>query len=193
MSNQEEIIKGCKAYNAHYQKALYTQYAPAMMSLCVRYSSSRDEAKDLLQEGFIKIYDKIGQYKEEGSFEGWMKRIFVNTAIDYIRKNKNKYFIGIESLPEDNSIHEQEYNEPENSTEEVSYSHEELVAAINAIGDDFKIVFNMFIIENYSHKEIADFLSIKEETSRSRLIRAKHKIKEFLLATKNAKPSFAKK
>ncbi len=192
MSTKEEIIQGCKKYNAHYQKALYTQYAPAMMSLCLRYSSSRDEAKDFLQEGFIKIFDKIGQYKEEGSFEGWMKRIFVNTAIDYIRKNNNKSFIGIESLPEANSVEEQEYNEYDHS-KEISYSHEELLTAINSIGDDFKIVFNMFIIENYSHKEIAEILSIKEETSRSRLIRAKHKIKEFLLSTKNTKPSFAKK
>lgn len=191
MSRQEEIINGCKKYNVHYQKALYTLYAPAMLSLCLRYSSNKEEAKDLLQEGFIKIYDKITSYKNEGSFEGWMKRIMVNTAIDQIRKNKKNSFVNIDSIPESTHLE----GEEENQLDEIKndYTYEELVGAINSLNDEFKIVFNMFVIENYSHREIAELLSIKEETSRSRLIRAKSKIKGFLLKTKQGDPSYVKK
>lgn len=193
MTVQEEIIKGCKEYNSHYQRALYLRYSSLMMAVCVRYTSNREDAKDILQEGFIKVFDKIRSYKNEGSFEGWMTRIFINTAIDQIRKSRKTTFTDIEQISlSDNLIAEESYI-PSLEDNPRDYSYEELMEAINSLSEEFRIVFNMAIIENYSHREIAELLMIKEETSRTRLIRAKNKVKMFLLGKEKNKFSVVRK
>ena len=164
--NETQLIEGCKQHNPKAQKALYDTYARKMMSVCLRYGSNRETAEDLLQEGFIKVFSAIG------SFEGWMRRIFVNTALEYLRKND----ILKESVEIDNTevLQEVDYSAIER------ISADELMELIAELPPGFRTVFNMFVIEGYSHKEIGDALGITESTSRSQLTRAKRLLQKKL-------------
>ena len=142
--------------------------------MCIRdsYGSNRETAKDLLQEGFIKVFSAIGSFEGSGSFEGWMRRIFVNTALEYLRKND----ILKESVEIDNTevLQEVDYSAIER------ISADELMELIAELPPGFRTVFNMFVIEGYSHKEIGDALGITESTSRSQLTRAKRLLQKKL-------------
>ena len=142
------------------------------MSVCLRYGSNRETAEDLLQEGFIKVFSAIGSFEGSGSFEGWMRRIFVNTALEYLRKND----ILKESVEIDNAevLQEVDYSAIER------ISADELMELIAELPPGFRTVFNMFVIEGYSHKEIGDALGITESTSRSQLTRAKRLLQKKL-------------
>ena len=142
------------------------------MSVCLRYGSNRETAEDLLQEGFIKVFSAIGSFEGSGSFEGWMRRIFVNTALEYLRKND----ILKESVEIDNTevLQEVDYSAIER------ISADELMELIAELPPGFRTVFNMFVIEGYSHKEIGDALGITESTSRSQLTRAKRLLQKKL-------------
>ena len=142
------------------------------MSVCLRYGSNRETAEDLLQEGFIKVFSAIGSFEGSGSFEGWMRRIFVNTALEYLRKND----ILKESVEIDNTevLQEGDYSAIER------ISADELMELIAELPPGFRTVFNMFVIEGYSHKEIGDALGITESTSRSQLTRAKRLLQKKL-------------
>lgn len=170
--NETQLIEGCKQHNPKAQKALYDTYARKMMSVCLRYGSNREMAEDLLQEGFIKVFSAIGSFEGSGSFEGWMRRIFVNTALEYLRKND----ILKESVEIDNTevLQEVDYSAIER------ISADELMELIAELPPGFRTVFNMFVIEGYSHKEIGDALGITESTSRSQLTRAKRLLQKKL-------------
>ncbi len=171
MSSEEQIlIKGCKRGVRSAQQLLYTQYKPILSNICMRYIRDNDEATDVLHDVFMKIFMKIGQYKGEGSFEGWLKRLTTNYCLTVLKK-KNRYQM---SSLEDVEIIE------DVDVEEV-YTREQLFTALNQIPLDFSIVFSMFFLDEYSHEEIAKQLKIKEQTCRTRLYRAKGLLKKALI------------
>lgn len=148
-----------------------------MMAVCMRYAKDRDEAQDMVQNGFIKIFNKLDVYNFEGSLEGWIRRIMINTAIDQIRKNKRDPFL----IEDEAKI--QNVEETENSAEdeqEVKIKAEVAIKAISNLSPAYRTVFNLYVIEGMSHKEIAEYLGISEGTSKSNLAKAKQKLKEEL-------------
>ncbi len=165
-----KIIEGVLKGKRHAQSLLYKQLAPSMLGICMRYAKSRDEAEDIVQEGFIKIFTKISGFRGDGSIEGWMKRIMVNTAITYYKKNlKHQYHTDISKIEETLSSE----NNWEDELEEVNISKEKLMALIQGLPDGYKMVFNLFVFEQYSHKDIADTLGVSVNTSKSQLSKAR--------------------
>jgi len=190
----DHIIQECRQYNKFAQRMLYEMYAPKMKGVCMRYVNDNETLKDILQEGFIKVFSNIRQYKGNGSFEGWMKRVFINTAISHIRKNNKKDHLNIEEI--DQSILLDDTTES-SSTENLNINsgpinaeliqlaeltEKELLNALLKIPEKFRIVFNLYCIENMKHEEIADILNIDIATSRTRLLRARNSVKKELFS-----------
>ncbi|OQA98829.1 MAG: ECF RNA polymerase sigma factor SigE [Bacteroidetes bacterium ADurb.Bin217] len=173
MFTEKEIIDGCIKNDRKMQKALYEKYASKLYALCLRYAKDRAEADDMLQEGFIKIFTKIEQFSQEHSFEGWIKRIVINTAITHYNQNLKHYYQ--EDIDE---INESEIKKEE--IYEAEYSKEELLSVIHSLADGYRMVFNLYVIEGYKHKEISEILGIDIATSKSQLHRAKKIIQERL-------------
>ncbi len=169
MSN-EELIKNCLKGKPSAQKKLYDLYAPKLMAVCYRYANNHSEAQDMLQDGFVKIFEKLDKYSGLGSFEGWMRRIVVNTALDSIRKNKKRLF--------HSDIDEVEFQLPRNDFIEERLCAEDLMKVLHSIPIGYRTVFNLYAIEGYSHKEIAEQLSINVSTSKSQYSRAKALLRE---------------
>ncbi|MCC8171513.1 MAG: sigma-70 family RNA polymerase sigma factor [Parabacteroides sp.] len=163
--NEKQLIEGCKEGNRLAQKELYEMFSRKMMGVCLRYSNDRETARDLLQEGFVKIFMNIEAYSGTGSFEGWMRKIFVNCALEYLRKSD----VLREASDLDNSA---ELTEPDASVVE-QLSAQDLMGLIQQLPAGFRAVFNLFAIEGYSHKEIGEMLHITESTSRSQYTRAR--------------------
>ncbi len=140
------------------------RYSGKMLAVCLRYTRHRMEAEDILQDAFIKVFDNISRFEFKGSFEGWIRRIVINTALkNYGKKSFKQEQIGLE-------------NQPELPLEPEIYSNleeEELLRLINQLPDGYRVVFNLYAVEGYSHKEIADLLGIQESTSRSQLVKAR--------------------
>ena len=190
MISIDQIISRCKQYDKFAQKLLYERYAPAMNGLCMRYTSDSDTVKDLLQEGFIKVFSNIKQFKGNGSFDGWIKRIFINTAISHIRKNtiKNKQ-LNIDEIEESRIIEttDSSFDEADGINifekkgvqnnfklvQSADFSEIELLEVLNKVPEKYRLVFNLYFIENIKHEEIAEMLSIDVVTSRTRLLRAR--------------------
>lgn len=169
--SDEELIEGCIREDRGFQGLLYEKYADRMFGVCLRYSSTREEAEDILQEAFIKIFDKISKFRGDGSFEGWLKRIMVNTALSSKDKRVLKYEThDIDDAPEPGidpgAIH--------------AMSQQEIVDLINQLPEGYKVVFNLFAIEGYPHKEIAAMLNISESTSRSQYARARKQLMKMI-------------
>jgi RNA polymerase sigma-70 factor, ECF subfamily len=180
MSKEAILIEECREYKKSAQKKLYEMYAPAMRSVCRRYAANFDEAEDILQEGFLKVFSKIRQYKAEGAFCSWVKRIFVNTAISHYRKKSNRFnFVNIEPFGSNFSERESEYEEEELSYADLSV--EEITAAINLLPESLSVVVNLYLIEDYSHRDISEVLGISVENSKIRLLRGKHQLQKILL------------
>jgi len=161
--DEEELIAACIRGNSVAQRQLYEKYARKMMGICLRYAGNRETAHDLLHDGFIRLFGKIATYKGEGSFEGWMRRLFINTALTYLRKK-------------DALAQYSEYSMTEESADYSVFeklSEEELVAHIAAMPTGFRTVFNLYAVEGFSHSEIAAMLNISESTSRSQYARAR--------------------
>ncbi len=173
-AKDEELIEGCRRQNREAQKRLYEQYSSKFYALCCRYVKDKMEAEDVLITAFTKILDKIDQYTGEGNFEGWMRRVMVNEALSYLRKHKNMY---LETAIEAAS-YEPDYNKLENQLEA-----EDLMKLIETLPSGYKIVFNMYAIDGYSHKEIAEQLGITESTSKSQLSRARTALQKSLMET----------
>ena len=171
------LIDGCQKGHAVFQEKLYQQFAPKMYSVCIRYSNTLEDAQDLLQEGFIKVFNYIGKYRKEGSFEGWIRRIFVNTAIEYYRKSSNLYSI-VELKP---SIRME--NLDESAISQISSA--ELLQMVQKLSTGYRTIFNLYAIEGYTHKEIGDLLGISEGTSKSQLARARILLQKMLIANQN--------
>jgi len=162
----KNIIIGCLKGNRRDQELLYRRHAARLYAVCLQYSGNDEEARDILQEGFIKIFENLMHYKHEGSFEGWMRRIMVNTALERVRNKYNLYRVDdIDQIPEPDA-------EPDNE----DYSGLEavdLLGIIRELPPKYRVVFNLYAIEGYSHKEISKMVNISEGTSKSNLSRAR--------------------
>lgn len=168
----EELMEGCKAGKRKMQEALYQQTASKMLAVCMRYAKDRMEAEDVLQLGYIKIFQKVGEYRGDGSFEGWMRRVMVNTAIESYRKNlRTLNVVPIEDA----------YEQPSTGFDFSRLGMQDLLKVIQKLSDGYRMVFNMYIIEGYSHKEIAATLGISEGASKSQLSRARAILKEEII------------
>jgi RNA polymerase sigma factor (sigma-70 family) len=171
---ESHIIEGCLKHQRKAQYALYERYAPVMMTVCMRYCKSREEAEDLLQEGFIKVFQKISTFRGQGSLEGWIRRILVNHALNNIKARK------LAITDEDPQKMGERLADESDPYEEELYTPEMMLKAIQALPDGYKVVFNLYVFENYSHKEIADSLGISENTSKSQLSRARAYLRKVL-------------
>mgnify|MGYP005838133807 FL=1 len=173
MYNEKEIIEGCKKQKRKAQRMLYDRFSSKFLGVCMRYAKDKPEAEDILQEGFLKIFERIDQYNFSGSFEGWMRRIIVNTAISNYRKNLKHYnHSNIDDIYE----FEQEISDPD-----VEFSMEEMLSVIQSLSPGYRMVFNLFAIEGYPHKEIAEMLGIDIATSKSQYSRARKIVQYRLL------------
>ena len=146
------------------QEELYRRLSPKMYAVCLRYASNTDEAQDILQDGFIKVFKKLDSFRGDGSFEGWVRRIFVNTAIEYFRRKK---YIQPVTDKEENTIEGKYVSALDEMAEQ------DILNLITQLSPGYRTVFNMYVVEGYSHKEIGDLLGISEGTSKSQLSRAK--------------------
>jgi RNA polymerase sigma factor (sigma-70 family) len=168
---EAEIIKKCKQGDQQGFKALVESYAPRLMGICLRYMKDETTAKDVLQESFIRIFQNIGKYKKTGSFEAWLSRITVTSALMELRK-KRKLPFHVEL--EQNHVEELK----ENVTAEMTLNKEDILEMIHELPDHYRLIFNLYVIEGYTHGEIATLLEIGESTSRTKLTRARQKMQE---------------
>lgn len=184
MENKEElreIVDGCIRGKRKFQKQLFEMYYGKMMAICYRYAKDTDEAQDMVQNGFIKVFKKLDVYNFEGSLEGWIRRIMVNTAIDQIRKNKRDPFL----IEDEERIQNIEEEAPYAAHEDEYFTKlkaETAIKAISNLSPAYRMVFNMYVIEGFTHKEIAEYLGISEGTSKSNLAKAKQKLRAQLTA-----------
>jgi RNA polymerase sigma factor (sigma-70 family) len=169
----EHIIKGCVAGKNSSREKLYKLYSGKMWAVCLRYARDHDQAKDILQDGFVKVFEKISQFEGRGHFEGWLRRIMVNTALAEYRKFRYLSFEANSPIPE---------NDESDDNVECDISVQELMEIIKELPPQYKMVFNLYAIEGYSHKEIAESLNISEGTSKSNLSRARDILKKKIVA-----------
>lgn len=169
--SESDLINGCINGNRRMQEELYRRFSPRMYAVCLRYAGTAEEAQDILQEGFIKVFKKLNTFRGEGSFEGWIRRIFVNTAIEHFRRKK----------------YMQPVTEKEENTLEGNYltilddlAERDIMALVQQLSPGYRTVFNMYVVEGYTHKEIGDMLNISEGTSKSQLSRAKVILQEMV-------------
>ena len=162
----ERLIDDCKKKHSKAQEELYKRYASTLFSICLKYASNYADAEDVLQDAFIIIFDKVTQYKNQGSFEGWLKRIVINTALQRYRKT------GVLNL-----INEENISEVDVEVEEESVPLDYLLHIVQELPDRYRMVFNLYILDGYSHKEISKLLEISEGTSKSNLARARKILK----------------
>lgn len=172
-STELELIAACLQNNRQAQEVLYRQHASKMYHICLSYTGDRDTAKDILQESFIKVFKNIRTYNAANSLEGWIRRIVTNTAIDYYRKEKRlRYFEdATDRVPESVSIPANQY---------AKMNTESVLQQVKRLPEGARLVFHMFAVEGYSHKEIAGKLNISEGTSKSQFNRARTLLQEWL-------------
>ena len=170
MVTEDELIEGCIANKREYQKLLYEKYCNKMLAVCFRYCQSREEAEDVVQDAFIKVFKNIATFQKLGPLDAWIRRIMVNTALGYIRARKREIdFADIEKV---NFHPESEFN----TISEINAK--DLTNLIGKLPDGYRMIFNMFVIEGFSHQEIADQLGISEGTSKSQLAKARNWLKK---------------
>jgi RNA polymerase sigma factor (sigma-70 family) len=170
-----ELIKGCIREDGSCQKALFNRYASPLLGVCYRYARSKEDAEDILQDAFIKIFNKISQFKGEGSFEGWMRRVVVNTALKKYSVSRYSKEMSVEQVYE--TIHTETVEAP-------AFNHlteKDLLLLINNLPDGYRIIFNLYVIEGYQHDEIANMLGIQPGTSRSQLVKARNLLQKEIL------------
>jgi len=163
MITETDLIKGCIEGDRRMQKELYDRFSPKMYAVCLRYMGNGDDAQDILQEGFIKVYKNIERFRGDGSFEGWIRRIFVNTAIEQIRKKK----MDVSLTEKEETIEFKTVSAIDNINEK------DLLKIVSGLSPGYRSVFNMYVVEGFSHKEIGELLGISEGTSKSQLARAR--------------------
>ncbi len=170
---EKDFIAACVRKERWAQKKLYEDHYSKMMGVCLRYSSNREDALDILHESFIKIFKNISKYQAGTSLSAWIRRIMVNTSIDYYRKTTRRRTDDLETA----------YDVSTNDASVISQCTEkEILKAVQTLSPAYRTVFNLYVIEGYSHREIADQLLITESTSRSNLVKARLKLKEMLAA-----------
>ena len=170
------MLSGCLRNNATAQEALYTRFSPRMLGVCYRFAKNREDAEDMLQEGFIKVFSQMHQYRNEGALEGWIRRIIVHTCINVLKKNKK--FSDSVDISNAHGVHIREEMIPS------IMQAKQVVESIRSLPMGYKTVLNLYAIEGYSHKEIAFMLDIEESTSRSQYTRAKSMLEEILIRKK---------
>ena len=174
----KDIIKNCVAGKRAAQKQLFELFYGTMLGVCMRYTKDKDAAQEVVQEGFIKVFEKLNEFDFTGSFEGWMRRIMVNTSIDAIRKKKRRAFATDEDfILEQNPLYTDDKDDDKFLNE---LKAEEAMKAIQELSPAYQTVFNLYVIENYSHKEIAEILEITEGSSKSNLAKAKQNLRKIL-------------
>ncbi len=177
MISEIDLINGCKKGDKKAQKTLYDKYAAKMLGVCIRYFRDIEEAEDALQEGFIKIFNNIDKFRNEGSFEGWIRRIIVNTSLNCYKSNlKHYYGTDYEEI--------EEFIEDEKLKFD-NLSVEFLLKVIQDLPEGYRLVFNLYEIEGYSHKEIAEMLGVSVNTSKSQLMKAKRSLQKVLVKKEN--------
>ena len=165
------LIKACSNGDNNAFKKIYDTHSGTMYSICLRYMNNQDEANDALQEGFIKVFKNIGKFKFSGSFEGWMKRIFVNSSIELIRKRRyhsDVNDLNTNELPLTDSINVG------------TIDAEKMMELVQKLPEGYRTVFNMFVVDGYSHREISEHLGINENTSKSQLFKARKQLQSWL-------------
>lgn len=176
MVNPEDLgklIEACRQGDRKAQKGLYEWFAPKMYALCLRYTGSPDDARDVLQNGFIKMFSKMADFRGEGSFEGWLRRIMVTCCIEHYRRNKASELL----QPIDGHLTEK-ISDQQTVLDDIHAA--ELADLIGRLSPGYRAVLNMFVVEGYSHKEIAETLGITEGTSKSQLARARSLLRQMI-------------
>lgn len=169
--NEKKIIQGCYSKDPIAQELLYRRYYGYTLGICLRFSANEDDARELVNDSWLKIFRNINKYNTKKDFKPWIRSIIVNTAID---KYRRRMYIHFENLPEDDCVVFQE--------DILDYlSTQDLLQTINALPEKLRLVFNLYVIEGFSHKEIAKILNVKEASSRSYLTRAKEQLKNEIL------------
>ena len=174
MATDEALVKACIQGNMAAQKKLFDKYSRVMMGLCLRYASCIEEAEDLAQDGWMKVFERIHSFRFEGSLEGWIKRIMINTSLDYLRRNKQL----TQSIDGSSENHSSMHTDAEAFSR---LSAKELLAIIRQLPAGYRSIFNLYAIEGFSHKEIAAMLNVSESTSKSQYIRAKACLQKMLI------------
>ncbi|MSQ79872.1 MAG: sigma-70 family RNA polymerase sigma factor [Flavobacteriaceae bacterium] len=165
-ATEEEVLKGCLSRDRACQKAVFDRYSGRMLSLCFRYSRDKMEAEDILQEAFIRVFDSLHQFGFKGSFEGWLRRVMVTTALNHYRKKKNERMeVDMEEAVE---VEKAEFDNYDNR-----FELKELMAMVQTLPAQYKAVFNLYAVDGYNHREIAEMLGISESSSKSNLSRAR--------------------
>lgn len=168
---EDEIIEGCLQGGRKYQRMLYERYYGTMLVVCMRYTSDREEARDVLHEGFLKVFNNLEKFARGTNLGAWIRRIMVNTAIDHYRKLAKR-----PSLVEINqAVHEADVHDVI-----ADLSAEEILQMVQKLSPAYRMVFNLYVIEGYSHKEVADLLNISEGTSKSNLAKARVKLQKMV-------------
>ena len=170
------MLQGCLENMASFQEALYNRFSPRMLGVCYRFARNREDAEDMMQEGFIKVFTQIHQFRAQGALEGWIRRIIVHTCINVLKKNKK--FTESVDLFHAGSLYLNESNIPS------ILQAKQVVECIRLLPVGYKTVLNLYAIEGYSHKEIAAILDIEESTSRSQYTRAKAMLEDVLVKKK---------
>jgi len=173
LQNEErDFIQACVAHERWAQRKLYEDYYGTLMGVCMRYANNKDDAMDILHDGYIKIFRNIGKYQPGTSLIAWMRRILVNTSIDYYRKQTRRRTEDIDTA----------FNIKSKMPSPLSQiSTEEIMGCIQQLSPAYRAVFNLYVIEGYSHREVADILGITESTSRSNLVKARIKLKDMMV------------
>lgn len=170
---EDAILQGCLKNQAAAQRELYNRYSPKMLAVCYRFAHNREDAEDMLQEGFIKVFLQIHTFQNKGAFEGWIRRIIVHTCINHLKKNKR--FNESVDILNANTIQVREESVPS------IVQAKQIVDCIRILPIGYRTVLNLYAIEGYSHKEIAEMLDIEESTSRSQYTRAKQMLEDILV------------
>jgi RNA polymerase sigma factor (sigma-70 family) len=173
---EELMLAGCLKNNAVAQEALYARYSPKMLGVCYRFAKNREDAEDMLQEGFIKVFTQLHQYRSEGALEGWIRRIIVHTCINVLKKNKK--FSDSVDIIHATGVHIREDMIP------AIMQAKQVVECIRLLPMGYRTVLNLYAIEGFSHREIANMLEVEESTSRSQYTRAKAMLEDILVKKK---------
>ena len=161
-----ELIEGCLNNNRACQKSIYDRFSSKMLGVCMRYTNSREEAEDVLIEGFMKFYTSLISYRYECSLESWIRRIMINNAISHFRANERKAHLYLEDLYVETDLYHSESILDKVATKDI-------MTLIQKMPPGYRVIFNLFAVEGYSHKEIAEQLNITESTSKSQFLRAR--------------------
>jgi RNA polymerase sigma factor (sigma-70 family) len=172
MLEDSDLIQGCLSQDRKVQEQLYNKFAPKMYGVCLRYSQNADDAQDILQDGFVKVFKNLEKFRNEGSFEGWLRRIFVNTSIEHFRKSSKMLSSHVET--ENLNIQDDSLGALDKLAER------DIVKLLQELSPGYRQIFNMYVIEGFSHKDIAEQLGISEGTSKSQLARAKAILKKIV-------------